>query len=88
VWSRQVGAVETTFTCASDDFDEHGRIRMTLEVEPHDANNTIVPWQISGLEATIDGTVIGPAAPIDLDAATRPADDTASEPAERPRTEK
>ena len=35
-WSRKVGAVEATFDCTPGDFDEHGRIRMKLEVESQD----------------------------------------------------
>jgi hypothetical protein len=66
-WSRKAGAVEAPMTCTHGDYDEHGRVRMTLEVESHDPAGS-VPWQISDLGATIEGTVTGPPAMIVLDA--------------------
>jgi hypothetical protein len=74
-WSRTVGPVEATFDAASGDFDEHGRIGMMLEVESHDTTNS-VPWQISDLGGTIEGTIAGPPPPIVLDATKQSAGET------------
>ena len=77
-WSRKSGAIETTFKCASGDYDDNGRVRMTLEVESLDPTNT-VPWQISDLRATMDGTIVGPPEPIVLDTTTtQPATQSAA----------
>jgi hypothetical protein len=66
-WSRDIGAKEVTFDCAPDDYDEDGAIRITLQVNSHEAGGS-VPWQVSDLGMSFDAAeVIGPPKPIVLD---------------------
>jgi hypothetical protein len=73
-WKKTAGGVEVVLDLAASQYDPaSGRVPMTLEVESLDPAGN-VPWQIVDLGATIEGTIIGPAASgIALDATTRPA---------------
>lgn len=66
-WSRELGAKEVAIDCSPGDYDESGRVHLTIEVEALDMTSN-VPWQISDLGASIGAEVVGPPMAIVLDA--------------------
>jgi hypothetical protein len=79
-WNRKVGMIELSFDCTAGDYNENGRIRVTLDVESQDPTSA-VPWQISDIAARIEGEISGSApaivfdAPATTDDSQEPADE-------------